>query len=434
MKTQSVFLGLLFTSAVSAQALRFEQNFLFVKLNPQASVPHNPLIKAHSQVFNRIYRLETTDPIALENKLMHDPDVEWTEKSFIASESTSNPGPEVMVVTKATDPSLKKLWSFRSTNKNGASIQEAYQLDLPAPEKSVIVAVLDTGVDYRHPDLRNMMWVNPKEIPGNGLDDDGNGYIDDVHGINTLKRDHQGRASGDPMASDFHGTHVAGIIAAQSDNGIGIAGAAIHAKIMSVRTVPDNGDEKDRDVIESLLYAAKHGAKIINCSFGKGRSLDRGRLLAETLQHLQDDYGVLVVAASGNDSRHGDWYSIDRHMDYPAGLDNDNLLVVAATNRFGGLADFSNVGKINVDLAAPGEGIFSTMPRGRYGNASGTSMAAPLVSGIAAEVWANYPHLTVLELKDVLMESVDRVPSFAQQMVSGGRINMAAAFRNAGAR
>ena len=151
----------------------------------------------------------------------------------------------------------------------GMNTEKAYKTLKKRKSSTVIVAVIDSGIDIEHKDLQGKIWTNTDEIPNNGIDDDNNGYIDDIHGINTLVRDAQGRASTNTMASHWHGTHVAGTIAATQNNGIGIAGVANNVKIMAIRTVPDDSDELDSNIVESYLYAAKMGAKVINCSFGK---------------------------------------------------------------------------------------------------------------------------------------------------------------------
>ena len=165
------------------------------------------------------------------------------------------------------DPYIRTQYALYDFEKHGMSVVRTFNNRRSSPEKEVIVAVVDTGVDYTHQDLP--MWTNENEIPSNGIDDDGNGYIDDIHGINTLVRDENGNATMEVMDAHNHGTHVSGSIAAIQNNGIGIAGIASKAKIMAIRTVPNRSDETDVDVTEAFIYAAKNGAKIINCSFGK---------------------------------------------------------------------------------------------------------------------------------------------------------------------
>src|SRR5690606_38602073 len=141
------------------------------------------------------------------------------------------------------DPDVGRIWSFADAPENGVSVNKSYLSPLGVPKAEIVVAVVDTGVDYNHEDLKDVMWINPGEIPGNQIDDDNNGYIDDVHGINTLERNAEGVASGNPMGSHPHGTHVAGTIGAVQNNGVGIAGIASNVKIMAIRAVPDSSDE-----------------------------------------------------------------------------------------------------------------------------------------------------------------------------------------------
>jgi len=305
------------------------------------------------------------------------------------------------------------------------SVNRAYREVINGQESKVIVAVVDTGVDYNHEDLKDVMWKNTAEIPGNNIDDDGNGYIDDVHGINTLKRDSNGNATGDMADTHSHGTHVSGIIGAKQNNSVGIAGVAGNVKIMDIRTVPNNGDELDVDVVESFLYAAKNGAKIINCSFGKAHN-EGGLAVSETIKHIGETYGVLVIAASGNSSQ-----DIDRRLTYPASFENEHLMVIASTSKRGGMSYFSNYGKKNVDLAAPGSSIYSTTPGNRYSSMSGTSIASPASAGIAAEVLSQNPQLRPLELKELLMNSTTKVGRFSSKLVTGGRVDLYSALQKA---
>jgi subtilisin family serine protease len=221
------------------------------------------------------------------------------------------------------------------------------------------------------------------------------------------------------MDTHSHGTHVSGTIAAKQNNGIGIAGIASNVKIMGIRTVPNDGDETDVDVAEAFVYAAKNGARIINCSFGKDKNPGK-KLIPDTLKYIADNYGVLVIAAAGNDSS-----DIDRTPTYPASFDNDNLLIIASTTSGGSMSYFSNYGKVGVDVAAPGSNIFSTVPGNKYESMSGTSMATPTTVGVAAEILSHYPNLTYAQLKDVIMKSVTKVDNFKNKMVSGGRIDLA---------
>jgi len=285
-------------------------------------------------------------------------------------------------------------------------------------KESIIVAIVDTGIDYDHNDLKENVWVNKNEIPRNGIDDDKNGYIDDIYGINTLIRDRDGNATVENRDTNGHGTHVAGIIGAVQNNNYGIAGIAQKVKLMSIRTVPNDGDEKDVDVIEAFVYAAKNGAKLINCSFGKSVN-EGGMAVSDAINHIGKDFGTLVVAAAGNDSA-----DIDKRPTYPASFATDYLMVVASTEKTGTLSYFSNYGVDNVDLAAPGGSIYSTMPFNRFENLSGTSMASPVAVGVAAEILSIRPDLNPLELKSLLMDSTTKKAAFEGKIKSGGRIDL----------
>lgn len=376
--------------------------------------------ETYKNLFSNLYVLRQTslDPL----KLQKNTNVEFVEveqKSFKRELGTVAPTESntEKMAGELNDPFLKQVWSYQDVAKNGMSVYEARREFGFNPEATVTVAVVDTGVDYRHDDLKNVMWINKNEIPGNGIDDDNNGYIDDVYGINTIKRLSDGTASGDVLDTHSHGTHVSGTIAAESNNQIGIAGIASNVKIMAIRSVPNNGDESDIDVAESFIYAANNGAKVINCSFGK-KANEGGKLIPETLKHL-NDLGVVVVVAAGNDRTNN-----DTRPQYPASFMADNMISVASTTSSGGLSSFSNYGEQTVHLAAPGSSIYSTTPKNRYESMSGTSMASPAVAGLVAEVLSFYPNITPLEMRNLLMRSSIKSDHLKGKTVSGGRANL----------
>ena len=251
-----------------------------------------------------------------------------------------------------------------------------------APGKGTVVAVIDTGVDYTHKDLADNIWVNEGEIPGNGIDDDGNGYVDDVHGVDFVDGD------SDPMDEHGHGTHVAGIIAMTPGNGGGV-GVAYGAKIMCVRAGQANGSFASSDIAKAIKYAADNGADVINMSFGgTGRSY-----LVESA--LQDAFpSCVLVAAAGNDGLPTKDYPISPKEDiYPAGY--QYVLGVMATNNNQSLAYFSNWDFLEgynceYEMAAPGVNIYSTLPGNRYACWSGTSISAPNVAAAAAILRSKY--------------------------------------------
>lgn len=411
--------------SVFAGEPKFDNSRLFIKVKPGEMLPKSKLIKSIKHLFGEHYLVQTSDAVALEQELEQNLNVLRTEKNYYAGaqklpEVEFNKGNEPLGNFAAfNDPQVGRIWAFDDASNNGVSVNKSYLSPLGTQKDEIIVAVVDTGVDYNHEDLKNVMWKNTKEIANNGIDDDNNGYVDDIFGIDTLTRDANGNATGDPMASHAHGTHVSGTIAAEQNNNTGIAGIADKAKIMAIRTVPDNADETDADVVESFLYAAKNGAKLINCSFGKKHN-EGGMIVNDTINHIGKTYGVLVFAAAGNDYGR----NIDTTPAYPASFDSDYLLVVASTTKNGGLSWFSNIGPKSVDVAAPGSNVYSTMPGNAYGDMSGTSMATPTTVGVAAEVLSHFPELGPLQLKKALMNGVTQVKSFKGKMVTGGRVDL----------
>ena len=316
------------------------------------------------------------------------------------------------------DPGYGSFWINRDSSEYGISMDKAYANFKDYKSEEITVAVIDTGVDYNHEDLKNVMWTNPNEIPKNGIDDDKNGYVDDVHGINLLNRNAKGEASGDPMDDHLHGTLSAGIIGAQQNNKIGSIGIASKVKIMAIRAIPSDKDENDKDVAEALIYAAKNGAKIINCSFAK-RGNEGGSLIPETLDFIAKRYGVLVIVGAGNFKE-----NIDQKPVYPASFTNDNLVVVAATDRDGKIAYFSSYGPVGVDVAAPGVDIYSTILNNKYAFYFGTSMATPVVTGIAAEVWSKFPKLTYTQIKTVILNSTTPNKNLKNKILTGGHVDL----------
>ena len=402
----------------------FHPNRLMVKVKTGETLPTSPFITKAKVLFGNVYVLYTNDLEKLNIELSNHPAIAIVEKDYKANKRELAKLVPTLISDKDleagpfNDPKISKQWTFKNATNNGISVSSSYLNRRTSPRKEIIVAVVDTGVDYNHQDLKNVMWTNPGEIAGNGIDDDGNGHIDDIHGINTLVRDANGNATMDMMDGHSHGTHVSGSIGAEQNNNIGIAGIASNVRIMGIRTVPNSSDELDVDVVEAFVYAAKNGARIINCSFGKARN-EGGMIVSEAIEFIGKTYGTLVVAAAGNDSR-----NIDTRATYPATFQNETLLVVASTSSRGGMSYFSNYGIKNVDVAAPGSGIYSTVPGNKYSSMSGTSMASPNTAGLAAEVLAHFPDLSPVELKKVLMDSVTKVSRFSTKVMSGGRIDL----------
>jgi subtilisin family serine protease len=272
--------------------------------------------------------------------------------------------------------------------------------------RDVIVAVVDSGVDYDHQDLRRNIWVNAAEANGSqGVDDDGNGFVDDVHGYNFYASKANGNDEGD------HGTHVAGIIGAQL-NGLGTAGVAPRVKIMPLTFIGPTGSGSTLDAIKAINYAIDNGAQVISNSWG---STGKSMLLGKTLQRAMDK-GILVVAAAGNAANEN-----DVNPYYPASY--PGVIAVASTDKWDRLSSFSNYGAENVMIAAPGSSIYSTLPSGAWGQMSGTSMAAPQVSGALALALSMKPEIQAETLKDKLCESSKKILT---KSVKCGRMDVAA--------
>ncbi|OUL37816.1 hypothetical protein BV372_00190 [Nostoc sp. T09] len=284
--------------------------------------------------------------------------------------------------------------------------------------KNVVVAVVDTGVDYNHPDLAANIWTNSREIAGNGIDDDGNKYIDDIHGWdfgdgdNNPTEDH-------PLGG--HGTHVSGILGASGNNRLGVIGVSPNVSIMPTKHFSSSDTEGYLwDVPQGIYYAIDNGAKVINLSFGSSY-FDQAQY--DALKYAYDR-GVLVIAAAGNSNQ-----NTDTTPHYPANYDLPNIISVTATDKNDQLAYFSNFGVNSVDLAAPGVNIKSTLPNNQYAEWNGTSMAVPYVSGAAALLLATNPNLSVLDLRYALLSSVDQLNSLQGKTNTGGRLNVLKAYQ-----
>ena len=312
------------------------------------------------------------------------------------------------------DINIKAGWSEYLSDPIGASSN--------GPE--VVVAVIDTGIDNNHPDLRNQIWNNPGEIPDNGIDDDGNGIIDDLFGAD-FTREIQ---NGNPIDRFGHGTHCAGIIAAEKNNGIGTAGVASVAgskvKIMAVKGITDGGSGRLSGLLMSLNYAIGHGAKISSNSWGSNNSISDAA--AKAWSHvLQNNPDHLFVASAGNDNQIVD----NKNRRWTCGLEEPNLLCVASSTKKDTKSSFSNFGRSNVHVFAPGSRIYSTLPNTRYGIASGTSMACPHASGLAAMLITLRCGLSGQEIRILIENNVQVKPFYRDLVSSGGLIDVAKTIR-----
>ncbi|HET8615714.1 MAG TPA: S8 family serine peptidase [Actinomycetales bacterium] len=329
---------------------------------------------------------------------------------------------------KALDPSS----GSPTTPLAGVDVDALGAWGVTKGSPDVTVAVIDEGVALDHPDLSAALWTNPGEVPGNGLDDDGNGYVDDVHGWDFVRNSPEVDT---PLDADEHGTHVAGIIGATAGNGRGVAGLATGVKLMSLKFMTEDGGS-DSDAIKAIQYAKDKGAKVINASWGAS-SADAGGAPVDNplLRDAIASCGCVFIAASGNSGASG---NVAANRNYPAAFNLPNEVSVAAAGMRGGLAGFSNRGW-TVDLAAPGDTILSTLPASAcddgnggttadcYGWWSGTSMAAPFVSATAALMLSKDPTLTPEDVVSTIKATVQLAGKM--DVTTGGMVDAGAALR-----
>ncbi len=310
------------------------------------------------------------------------------------------------------DPQFSGLWGLLNTGQTGgrpdADIDAEMAWDVFTGSENVVVGIIDTGADFNHPDLAANIYTNPGETPGNGIDDDGNGYIDDVRGWDFANNDNS------PMDDNGHGTHTAGTVGAVGDNGIGVVGVNWRVRIMPLKAFNAGGGATDVDLIEAIQYSTMMGVRLTSNSWGGGP------FSAAMFQAISaaNAAGILFVAAAGNSGSDNDAFP-----HYPSGYDLPNVVSVAATDHNDALAGFSSYGATTVDLGAPGVDILSTLPGNSYGHFSGTSMATPHVSGVLALICGRFPGIGAPQAKALLLIRTDPVPGLAGRVLSGGRLN-----------
>ena len=364
-----------------------------------------------------LHRVGLSENISVEEALTvyrQDPRVAYAEPNYRIRIADTTP----------SDTRYGEMWPLDNVGQTGgrvdADIDAPRAWDVTHGSGSTVVAVIDTGVDYTHPDLAANMWINPNEIPGDGLDNDNNGYVDDVQGYDFVNRD------GDPMDDQGHGTHVAGTIGADGDNGLGISGINWNVQIMALKILDASGWGEQSDAIEAIQYAIDNGANITNASWG-------GDPYSQALYDViasGRDVDHIFVAAAGNGNELGIGQNNDAVPYYPASYNLDNIVTVSATDDSDRLGGFSNYGYTTVDLAAPGVDILSTVPGGGYGLNSGTSMAAPHATGVLALVQDLHPDWSYLQVIEQVLESVDVLPELYGLNATAGRLNAAAAVGN----
>lgn len=347
---------------------------------------------------NFVIKLDDPQPVSLKNK----------------SENDSSNIPN--------DPMFAEQWALNNIGQNGgkekADIAAVKAWEKTKGSKKVVIAVLDTGVDYTHNDLVGNIWIRPENVPP--YKDDELGVINDLYGFNADDN------LSDPMDDNGHGTHCAGVIGAEGNNEEGIAGINWEVQIMPLKFLGRSGFGSTKNAIEAINYAIdrkRNGVniRVISASWG---STAYSKALEDVIRAAGEE-GILFIAAAGNDSSDN-----DKRKHYPSNYDLPNVISVAATDRNDNLASFSNFGVKTVHLAAPGKDIASTWLKDGYRDASGTSMATPQVSGVAGLILATDPKMSVEKLKERILNSVDKVDSLNGKVKTGGRLNAAKALEN----
>lgn len=318
------------------------------------------------------------------------------------------------------DPSFASQWALGGTGTSGPGLHAADAWGITTGSRQVVVAVVDSGIDFNHPDLAANIWTNPLEIAGNGKDDDGNGYADDVHGWDFVDFDNT------PQDGFYHGTFASGVIGAVGNNGVGVSGVCWQVSILPVRVMDNGGGGSTAIAAAGINYVTqlkRSGIPIaaVNISWVGGANFPSA---LDTAIRAAGAAGITVVVAAGNDGS-----NVDVTPRYPASLTADNIITVAATDGADNLAGFSSYGTTSIDVGAPGVGIMSTSLGGGYGSISGTSFAAPQVTGTVALLAAAKPTATVAEIRSAILGSVDKVPGLEGKVATGGRVNAFAALQ-----
>lgn len=359
----------------------------------------------------------------LKNELSHialSGDIEFIEPNYIYSipKNETITRPEKKRRGQLGDPLFEKQWGLENTGQNdpggeegviGADIRALLAWNVASGSKAIKIAVIDTGVDYHHPDLKDQIWTNEKEANGQaGADDDGNGYIDDIHGYNFADD------KPDPMDGHGHGTHCAGVIGATHDNGEGIRGVMKEVTIVPVKFLGDDGSGSLEKALLAIDYATHLNVDIMSNSWGGG---SYSQALFDAIKHAADQ-GILFVAAAGNEAGNND--TVDS---YPANYKLPNVISVAAMKSDNTLASFSNYGKNSVHIAAPGNDIISTIPGKDYSVMSGTSMATPHVAGALGLLLAKEGRLPFEQVKERLMFTGRPLSSLKGKIMTGSMLD-----------
>ena len=419
-------------SSAFSQSAEYVPGQVLIKMKSEKSIAQKANLKNQMSATARkafpkldieLWEVENVDVLSLVEQYKNHPDIAFIEPNYIYSVGTTTPN----------DPALSNQWGLNNTGQNNGT----EDVDIDAPEAwdiatgspSVVVAIIDTGIDWKHEDLVDNIWQNLGEDadgdgrvlefingawvfdPGdeNGIDDDNNGYPDDFVGWDFRNEDN------DPFDGHFHGTHVAGTVGAKGDNNIGVSGVTWDVQLAALKFLSDNGSGSTSDAVEAVNYVVAMGIPVSNNSWSGGSFSDA---LYTAIDEAKDA-GHLFVAAAGNNAR-----DTDAQPRYPSAYDHANIISVASTDRNDSRSSFSNYGVVTVDLGAPGSSIFNCFPNNSYNSISGTSMAAPHVAGTCALLWEQFPNRTYAEIKDAILNSVDPNADLNGRCVSNGRLNL----------
>ena len=356
-----------------------------------------------------LYHLKTNDKSSVKmiiQRLEKNPMVEYAEPNFIYRTHSTD------------DPRLSDLWGLNNTGSNdpsrrpgveGADIDAFKAWELERGNSGIKVAVIDTGIDYNHPDLKDNIWTNEAELNGEeGVDDDGNGFVDDIHGWDFAYGDN------DPMDGHSHGTHCAGTIGAVHNNGIGVAGVMAEVSMVAVKFLTDRGSGSTINAIKAIDYASGLDVDIMSNSWGGGGF---SQALKESIERASAK-GIVFTAAAGNSSTNN-----DQRPHYPSNYQVPNVVSVASHTAQDTLSNFSCYGRRTVHVAAPGSKILSTVKNGGYSVFSGTSMATPHVSGAIGLLIAKEGRLDHVALRERVMATSTPIQSYRRKTIGGGRLN-----------
>ncbi len=431
MERLSALFVALFVFSLSAEARHIKGEYL-VRIKSNVNIQSVQLkdirVLKEYNLLSNLYLLKSENPKVFEKELKENPSVLYFEKNYLRKTADwKTPKRDYRVLADPEVPSpieFPQEWIKDPKEAGNYGTHQNYTHHVWREKKyygskDTVIAVIDTGVDYTHPDLLANIWRNPGEVADNGIDDDGNGYVDDVVGYDFVNGDSR------PYDDHSHGTHVAGIAAATGGNGIGISGQCPRCSIMALKFISSDGWGSDADAITALEYATRNGAHIINSSWG---SDEYSKVLHDAFE-ASNNAGVLNTVAAGNSG-----YNIEIEHAYPARFVLSGGLTVSALREANNsilMPLWSNYSKKYSHISSAGEDVRSTVPGNDYIRISGTSMAAPGVAGCAGMIRSHSPNLSAQEIKSILMDSDHTLydPRSMRKVMSGGRVHMVKVFK-----